>query len=112
MTRMLWGAVGVLLLVTPVHAAESVRTVRDVTAIVDGSGVGRLLFKVDLPAELGPVAVKQAIVTVPLRALEGYPEGGALDLRLHPVARSWEPGCTSSGWSWGRSWSTRGSSST
>ena len=88
MTRMLWGAVGVLLLVTPVHAAESVRTVRDVTAIVDGSGVGRLLFKVDLPAELGPVAVKQAIVTVPLRALEGYPEGGCASSKSFGLFRS------------------------
>jgi hypothetical protein len=100
MAKVLGLAVAAVLLGSA-QAAELSRGVHDVTAIVHQSGAGRLLFKVDLPRDLGAVAVKQATLRVPVRRLEGQivPEA-ALDLRLDPITRPWMAGAVDwyAGW--------------
>ena len=101
--RMILTVAGVLLTACGSLAAEMSRGVRDVTMIQDEVGTSRVLFRADLPQESSAIAVRRAILTVPVAAVEGA-EGRTsrrLDLRVYPVTRSWSAGSAdwTTGWS-------------
>ena len=84
---------------TPLGAAELSRQVTDVTAIVEPEmGAGRVIFRADISVEDESVAVRRALLRVPLRSIE---ISRGMTLRVHPVTRDWARGAVSwtSGWS-------------
>ena len=75
---------------------------RDVTAIVEPeTGVGRVLFRANLEVPDPHVAVRRALVRVPLGTLEISRD---MTLRIHPVTREWARG----GVTWTSGWSRPG----
>jgi hypothetical protein len=89
---------GILLAAGPLAAEELTRTVTDVATITEPEhGAGRVLFRAEIPAPEGHVAVRRARVRIPLAGLE-LPE--PITLRVHPVTAEWDAGTVSwTGWS-------------
>jgi hypothetical protein len=91
------GVVLVAFMVTSPAAAEKVsRSVVGVDTIEHESGVGRILFRADLDMEDENVAVRRALLRVPLASHEF---SRAMTLRVHPVTTEWSRG--SVGWTTG-----------
>ncbi len=104
--RTILAVAGVLLTVSGALAAELSRGVRDVTTIQNEAGQGRILFRADLPEEPGAIAVRRAILTVPVTAADGAGDRTSrrLDLRVYPVTRAWSAGSAD----WATGWSRPG----
>jgi hypothetical protein len=102
------GILGVAGAAAAANAAEVSRAVRDVTTIQNESGAGRILFRADLPEDLGAIAVRRAILTVPVTAASAGGEGDRtprqVDLRVYPVTRPWSAGSAD----WATGWSRPG----
>jgi len=81
-----------------VQADELTGGLSGVSVISDGSGAHRVLFRASEVAGLTDVAVRRAVLTVPLG---GSSEREMLHLEVCPVTAAWTPGAASwnSGWS-------------
>lgn len=73
---------------------------RDVTAITDGRGNSRILFRLTGLDGLGDVAVSRALLRVPVAAGASTRE---VTLLIHPMTRSWSLGAE-----WSEGWTTPG----
>ena len=91
-----------VLTASSVGAEQRSWSFRDVTAIVEPvTGVGRVLFRANLDVPEEYVAVRRALVRVPLGSLEISRD---MTLRIHPVTTQWARG----GVTWTNGWSRPG----
>lgn len=91
--RWLWG-LGVVLLAAPAFADRINAGVTDVTAVTDGEGSTRILFRAGPTERMENVAVRRAW----LRWTTGSGEGQRVALQVHAMGTEWNSG--------GASWNT------
>jgi hypothetical protein len=90
---------GLILLASTGIAEERSWNLEDVTAIVEPqSSVGRVLFRADLDLPEEHVAIRRAVVRVPIGSVE---VSRGMTLRIHPVTAQWARGAVgwTNGWS-------------
>lgn len=78
-----------LLMVANAHADDRGATLRDVAVIQNDQGAIRVLFRTDGLEGLGNVAISRATLTIPT---VGVVQDRAVELRVYPVTRAWDPG--------------------
>lgn len=90
----------VFVIMSPAFADKQVIPIAGVTAIANGTGAARILFKTPV-MDLANVAISQATLRV---SVVGPLSDRRMSLRIHPVTTPWEPG----GVSWTAGWARAG----